>query len=219
MNNSLRYIDPTGHDPWWNDPSLNHDVSNPVYGSQNLLNVDMVQQPPRSTYCGQAAYTMAYNYAHKSSPATLGAVINDADKQGWHTGGYPYTSPDNMKNMAGSYGGYESNYVSNNAVGGDAMKLIMGQIQSGNPVIVDYSTNPSNNAASIDPAESHFVVVTGFSIDGSGAVTITYNDPLTGDVANKPWDTFSTTWLNNGDDRGNGNGWWLVVPKPPANAK
>jgi RHS repeat-associated protein len=211
-NNPVKYSDPSGHDPWWDDPSLNHTVANPVYGSTEQLHVDMVKQDPENTYCGQASYTMAYNYAHPSSPTTQDAVIKDAEDNDWHTEGYPFTSPANMEKMAGSYGNYQTGYVSSGAVGGDALKLIMGQIQSGNTVIVDYSTHPSNNAASIDPMDSHFVVVTGFSIDGSGNVSVTYNDPYSGEEVTKPWDIFSTTWLNNGDDGGAGNGWWLVVP-------
>lgn len=160
------------------------------------------------TSCGEAVIVMAYNYKHPEAPLSEPAVIEYAVAQGYFTEGLPpFTSPGNMRRIAGHYApGYSSGNVATAALG---LELLAQSLQQDEPVIIDVLTLLN------DPqSDAHFVLVTGLSVDPNrgGAILVTYNDPFTGQTLTADWDGEAgiwRAWLHNGDP--GGSGWWLVI--------
>lgn len=163
----------------------------------------------KATSCGEAVMVMAYNYAYLETPLNEGAVIEYAASNGYYTEKrWPYTSPANMVNIA-QY--YVDDYTTGNVeTAKQGLVLLVQKLQKGQPVIIDVLTrldDPSSGA--------HFVLITGIAIDprNSNAITIYYNNPLTGRNEAAPWNGdvgVWNAWQKNGDP--GGAGWWLVIP-------
>lgn len=163
----------------------------------------------KATSCGEAVMVMAYNYAYPETPLNEGAVIEYAASNGYYTEKrWPYTSPANMLNIV-QY--YVDDYTTGNVeTVKQGLVLLVQKLQKGQPVIIDVLTrldDPSSGA--------HFVLVTGIAIDprNSNAITIYYNNPLTGRNEAAPWNGDAgvwNAWQKNGDP--GGAGWWLVIP-------
>lgn len=172
-----------------------------------LLQVPALTQS-RGTSCGEAVIVMAYNYAHPQTPLHEADVIAYAAENGFFTESEePFTSPVNMANIVRNYTfGYSVGTVSNADQG---LALLIRELKNGNPVIIDVLTHFD------DPQSSaHFVLVTGISVDpnDANAITIYFNNPLTGASESAPWGGdvgFWNAWQNNPDP--GGPGWWLVI--------
>jgi hypothetical protein len=165
----------------------------------------------QTTSCGEAAITMAHNFAHPDDLVSEQMVIEYAAAQGYFTPGVPpYTSPANMVRIARHY----AQPVDTGSVvsSGQGLTLLIERLQDGEPVIIDVLTRLN------DPdSEAHFLVVTGVSLDPNrdNAVVIHYNDPLTGRAGSADWAGETgiwNAWQNNGDP--GGAGWWMVVDVP-----
>ncbi len=175
-----------------------------------LLKVKTLLQS-RYTSCGEAVITMAYNYANPETPIQEAEVIEFAEQEGWFTERrWPFTSPENMVNIASHYaGGLRTGNVTSKEEG---LRVLVEQLREGEPVIIDVL------ARMYDPASPpHFILVTGISADPAkgNAVMVHYNDPL----SNKNWvrrwegnEGVWNAWQNNGDP--GGSGWWLAIPPP-----
>jgi len=186
-------------------------------GSLNL-HVKPIQQK-KITSCGEAAITMAYNYAYSQSPLEELDVIAFSMKNGYYIDDRPpFTSPENMVKIAKHY----TNDLDQHSTDGvdigtvitqeQGLKLLMEKLQKDEPVIIDILTRLNNRYSG-----AHFVLVTGISMDSKhvGMVIIHYNDPLTAHNESAPWSGHAgvwNAWQNNGDP--GGAGWWLVIPAP-----
>ena len=174
------------------------------------LQVDVIRQS-LGTSCGEAVIAMVYNYAYPQTPITEKEVIDYAAAQGYFTPGVPpFTSPANMVKIAEYYADdVASGSVTNSEQG---LSLLVQRLRNGEPVVIDVLSDFT------DPeSEAHFIVVTGISVDPSreNAVTIHYNDPLTGTKEASDWagdQGVWNAWQNNGDP--GGSGWWLVISPP-----
>jgi hypothetical protein len=182
----------------------------------NLTDVPLYQQPTSET-CGEAAFVMAWNYAHPDQMLDLNTVIALAIQNGWYIPGDPvgvYTSPAHMQEMASHYATQNNALTPGTGQMVDeqqALLFLFSQIIMGRPVVVDVNTIIGDTQSG-----AHFVVVTGISlIDGE----IEYNDPYgyigptehQADKKRERWTTFWESWRNNGDDNNKGNGWYMVV--------
>lgn len=171
------------------------------------LDVPPIQQS-RTTSCGEAAIAMAYDYAYPDAAITEEPVIEYAKAEGLYTPQFfPFTSPARMVMIAQNFAGQvETGNVKSSSEG---LTLLTQELQIGQPVIIDVTTylGDLNSGA-------HFVLVTGLSIDPfSGNATISYNNPLTGELESADWagsDGVWNAWESNGDP--GGSGWWLVIP-------
>ncbi len=182
----------------------------PPEGETIQLAVNPLQQL-KITSCGPAVLAMALNHAFPQEKVSERDILTYAEMQGWYTETkYPYTSPENMVNLARHYA---KNISTGHATHDqDGLEILFRQLRRGNPIMVDALTlldDPRSGA--------HFVLVTGLSVspDNKYAVTVTYIDPLTGQAKSAPyygegglWDA----WRRNGDP--GGAGWWLVIPLP-----
>jgi len=160
------------------------------------------------TSCGQAAITMAYNYAHPETQVSEQEVIDFALSEGYYTEAeYPFTSPADMVKIAEHY----ADAVSTGRVksAGEGLALLTEKLTAGDAVIID------SFARLYDPeAGAHFVVVTGLEIDAENPnkTKILFNDPLTGTNRWGYWlgaEGVWNAWKNNGDP--GGSGWWMVI--------
>ena len=175
-----------------------------------LLKVKTVLQS-RYTSCGEAVITMAYNYANPEALIQEEAVIDLATQRGWFTERrWPFTSPENMVNIASQYAEV---LRTGNVTGQDeGLAVLVDQLREGEPVIIDVL------ARMYDPdSPPHFILVTGISMDPGGVkgVMIHYNDPLSGKEWVRRWEGNEgvwNAWQNNGDP--GGSGWWLAIPPP-----
>ena len=163
----------------------------------------------KMTSCGEAAIIMAYNYVSPQSPIREADVIEYATGMGYYTEErVPFTSPENMVNIAGHY----ADEVSNGRVitQGQALALLVQKLQRNEPVIIDVLTRLN------DPQSgAHFVVVTGVAIDSETKIIIYYNNPLTGRTESAAWAGSEGVWnaWQKNDDPG-GQGWWMTIPAP-----
>jgi hypothetical protein len=172
----------------------------------------MLEVPPlaqsQGTSCGEAVIVMAYNYAHAESPLNEAEVIAYASEKGYFTEeAEPFTSPADMTKIARHYTIYYSSGTVFNSNQG--LALLIDKLKNGEPVIIDILTHLD------DPTSSaHFVLVTGAAADPNdpGAVTIFYNNPLTGTNESAAWSGDAGVWhaWQNNPDPG-GPGWWLVL--------
>ncbi len=176
-------------------------LSVPVAPIQQLLD----------TSCGEAAITMAYNYAYPQTRIQEQAVFEYATGQGYFTEAVsPYTSPADMVRIAKHYAETVSTGgVINSAQG---LSLLIQKLRTGEPVIIDVLSNFT------DPeSEAHFIAITGISVDinREDAIVIHYNDSLTGKSESADWAGKKgvwNAWRNNRDS--GGPGWWLVISHP-----
>lgn len=168
-------------------------------------------QQLKITSCGPAVLVMAYRYAHPNTKLDERDVLTYAEMNGLYTERkFPYTSPANMVKLIRHY----TREFSTGAVGNsqEGLALLRDQLQQGRPIIIDVFTQLD------DPRSgAHFVLVTGITIapDNPFAVTIHYNDPLTGRKRSAPWygpDGIWNAWRRNGDP--GGAGWWLALETP-----
>jgi len=160
------------------------------------------------TSCGEAVIAMAYHYAYPKNELDERAILTYAEMQGYYTEKkFPFTSPANMVKIVRHYTkDFSTGMVSNSA---DGLVLLSANLQNGNPVIIDI-------LARLDDPRSgaHFVLVTGIKTpaDNKYAVTVYYNDPITGKNRSSPWygdGGVWSAWRNNGDP--GGAGWWLSI--------
>jgi hypothetical protein len=172
-----------------------------------MLPVKPLQQM-QVTSCGEAAITMAYNYAYSQGPIRESDVIVYATEMGYFTPDrIPFTSPANMVKIARNY----TNDISTGRVltQDQGLRLLVQKLQMNEPIVIDVRTRLDDPTAG-----AHFVVVTGISIDSAttNTILIHYNDPLTGQMESAIWtgeDGIWNAWQNN-DDPG-GSGWWMTI--------
>ncbi len=171
------------------------------------LSVPLVRQS-LGTSCGEAAIAMAYNYADPETPVSEQQVIDYAVANGYYMESLlPFTSPANMVNIAEHYTG---NLSTGQVISPEeGLSLLVQELQSGNPVIIDVLSN-FHNPQSV----AHFIVVTGVSVDPSrgDAIVVQYHDPLTGTQESADWagsEEVWNAWQTNGDP--GGSGWWMVI--------
>ena len=178
-------------------------------GKMNLP-VDVIQQA-RYTSCGEAAITVAYNYAYPEAKVNEEEVIEFALERGYFTESKPpFTSPADMVKIAAHY----ADTVSTGGVSTaeEGLALLTEKLTHGDPVIIDIL------ARLYDPdSGAHFVVVTGLEIDDKNPnkTKILFNDPLTGSNRWGFWlgsEGVWNAWKNNGDP--GGSGWWMTIPSP-----
>jgi hypothetical protein len=177
-----------------------------LYRKMNLPVETFLQA--KYTSCGEAAITMAYNYAYSESRVNEKAVIDFALSAGYYTEKLaPFTTPADMVEIAKHY----ADTVSTGQVNAEdeALKFLTDKLTHGDPVIID------SLARLYDPASgAHFVVVTGLEIDDKNPnkTKIRFNDPLTGTNRWGYWlgsEGVWNAWQNNGDP--GGSGWWMVI--------
>jgi hypothetical protein len=180
-----------------------------LYGKMNLP-VDAILQL-RYTSCGEAAITMAYNYAYPETQVSEGEVIEYAEAQGLYTERkWPFTSPADMVLIAEHYAGTVTTGAVADADAG--LALLTQKLTRGDPVLIDILTRLD------DPGSgSHFVVVTGLAIDpeNPNKTKIFFNDSLTGTNRWGYWlggEGVWNAWQNNGDP--GGAGWWMMIASP-----
>ena len=175
-----------------------------------MLQVEPILQV-QVTSCGEAAFTMAYNYAYPENPILEWDVLAYATEKGYFTPDrLPFTSPADMVKIARNYTDEVSNGRVMTQVQG--LRLLVQKLQNNEPVIIDVRTRLDDPTAG-----AHFVVMTGISIDpnSENTILIHYNDPLTGRTEFAPWaseDGIWNAWQNN-DDPG-GSGWWMTIHAP-----
>ena len=184
--------------------------------SQQGISIDLPVEPIKQlkiTSCGEAVIAMAYHYAYPKTAIDERAILTYAEMQGYYTEKkWPFTSPANMLKITRHYTkDFSAGTVSNSDLG---LALMIGELQKGNPIMIDIITR-------LDDPQSgaHFVLVTGISVasDNKYAITVYYNEPLTGKNKSAPWygdGGIWNAWHNNGDP--GGSGWWLSIPPSPA---
>jgi hypothetical protein len=174
------------------------------------LPVNPIKQS-KATSCGEAVIAMAYNYAYPETTMEERVILTYAEMQGYYTEmKAPFTSPANMVKITHHYTkNYSTGTVSNSDQG---LTLLREKLQRGTPVIIDVFArldNPTSGA--------HFILVTGVSVapDNKYAITVYYNEPLTGKNRSSPWfgdEGIWNAWRHNSDP--GGSGWWLSFPSP-----
>jgi peptidase C39-like protein len=169
--------------------------------------VEVIHQS-KSTSCGEAVIVMAYNYAYSQTPIHEQEIIEYATAPGYFTEETsPFTSPANMVKIARHYADKISTGTALSSNQG--LLLLIQRLRMGEPVIIDVLSNFSDTAS-----EAHFILVTGISTDPDreNAISIHYNDPLTGTKEIDDWsgrEGLWNAWQNNGDP--GGPGWWMVI--------
>ena len=171
------------------------------------LQVKPLQQR-KITSCGEAAITMAYNYALPDTSIDELDVIAFAMEYGYYVDNRrPYTSPASMIAIANHY---TSNVNSGTVTTPEqGLALLFNKLHNNEPVIIDIWTY-----LDVPYSDAHFVVVTGISKHPNiqGAYIIHYNNPLTARSESARWegrDGIWTAWQNNGDP--GGSGWWMTI--------
>ncbi|HEY6071913.1 MAG TPA: papain-like cysteine protease family protein [Anaerolineales bacterium] len=163
------------------------------------------------TSCGEAAITMAYNYANLEAPIEEQVVIDYAREQGYFTERrWPFTSPENMLKIAEHFS--KDLRTGTVTTQDEGLAMLIDQLREGEPIIIDVL------ARFYDPdSPAHFILVTGVSRDPArgNAVMIHFNDPLSGNSRISRWDGNEGVWhaWKTNNDPG-GSGWWLVIPPP-----
>jgi hypothetical protein len=163
------------------------------------------------TSCGEAAITMAYNYAHPESKFSEQELIDFALSAGYYTERKPpFTSPEDMVQIAKHYADTVSTGRVETAEKG--LSLLTDKLTHGDPVIIDSLSRLYDSDSG-----AHFVVVTGLEFDGQNPnkTKILFNDPLTGTNRWGYWlgiEGVWNAWQNNGDP--GGSGWWMVISSP-----
>lgn len=205
-------------------------------GSIILQSVALVSQSDY-TSCGEAAFTMGWNYLHSKLPLDIGMVATAGLNLGVYfevnspsPRGYLGTSPAGME-VIGEY--FASKYNLSPPITGnidldkggvyarfEAKGLLYSQLSAGNPVIIEVTDSVGNPSSTYN--DSHYVIVTGMNFDTN---IVTFNDPIVnlsmsgkysglGRVAT--WSQIWDSWFNNKDvnpgETGHpGRGWYMVV--------
>ena len=195
--------------------------------TSKTLPVLVVSQPQGSSSCGEAVFTSVWNFVHpnkdSSKNLTLQPLIDVAISQKFYTKDQqPFTSPNGLKDLANYY---ENSIGGSPVIAGNvntenqdvAKAFIVDQINQGNPVIIDASTNVGNPNTTEGGEDSHFIVVIGFE---QSEDKIIYNDsfgykgeadPVPGTYT-KDFNDVWNSWINNSDSKGyNGAGWYLII--------
>jgi len=167
------------------------------------LQVKPLQQK-KITSCGEAAITMAYNYAFPKSPLKELDIVAFAMENDYYTDDRrPYTSPSNMILIAQHYADHVN--VGMVTTPEEGLQLLFHRLSRNEPVIIDIWTY-----LDIPYSDAHFVVVTGLSIHPTkGSYIVHYNNPLTARAESARWDVIWKAWQNNGDP--GGSGWWMTI--------
>lgn len=180
-----------------------------LYGKMNLP-VDPLLQA-RYTSCGEAAITMAYNYAHPETKVSEEEVIAFALEEGYFTESKPpFTSPADMVKIAEHFA--EDVSTGNVQSAEEGLALLTEKLTHGDPLVID------SLARLYDPdSGAHFVVVTGLEVNAKNPnkTKILFNDPLTGTNRWGYWlgvEGVWNAWQNNGDP--GGSGWWMTISSP-----
>lgn len=171
------------------------------------LQVKPLQQK-KITSCGEAAITMAYNYAYPDSPLEELDIVAFAMENDYYTDNRrPYTSPASMVVIA-------KHYTENVSAGvvttpEEGLALLFERLNKNEPVIIDIWTY-----LDVPYSDAHFVLVTGISDHPNiqGAYIIHYNNPLTARSESARWegsDGIWEAWQKNGDP--GGAGWWMTI--------
>lgn len=196
----------------WATPGVGQASGADALASLQGLSINLPVEPIKQlkiTSCGEAVIAMAYDYAYPKIPITEREILVYAEMQGYYTEKkWPFTSPANMVKIVRHYTrDFSTGTVSNSDQG---LRLLSEELQKGQPVLID-------SLARLDEPHSgaHFVLVTGISValDNRYAITIHYNEPLTGKNKSAPWygeGGLWNAWHNNGDP--GGSGWWLSIP-------
>lgn len=168
------------------------------------LQVKPLQQK-KITSCGEAAITMAYNYAFPDSPLAEMDIVAFAMENGYYIDNRrPYTSPENMVVIAKHYA--ENINAGTVTTPEEGLALLFERLSRNEPVIIDIWTY-----LDIPYSDAHFVVVTGISAHpkNQGMYIIHYNNPLTARAESARWDVIWEAWQKNGDP--GGAGWWMTI--------
>jgi hypothetical protein len=202
----------------WATPGLGQASGAAALGSLQGLSINLPVEPLKQlkiTSCGEAVIAMAHQYAYPQAGIGEREILTYAEMMGYYTEKkWPFTSPANMVKITKHYTrDFSSGTVSGSNQG---LELLARELQKGHPVMIDILTR-------LDEPRSgaHFVLVTGISVaaDNKYAITIYYNEPLTGKNKSAPWygdGGLWNAWRNNGDP--GGSGWWLSIQPPAAPA-
>jgi RHS repeat-associated protein len=219
-NNPVNYIDPSGHrscngtdengnceeDDWVPLPKI------------KILGINVIGQDKGSTYCGQAAFAMAWNFKHPESEVTFDNLKLLADDRGFHTENEPYTSPKQMQAMAEMFATRNNSAlpISNNIDTSNkdaALSFLINELSNGNPIIIDVTTKIGNPSKRINDA--HFILITGYNPNTN---EIEYNDPYGYQNDKIDWNpgiyqkSFVDIWRSwSGNLDPGGQGWFMVV--------
>ena len=248
LGNANLLIDPTGTPPsvanGITDPQSNENVSESAYvllgqqarGQVILPKVPLVSQQD-FTSCGEAAFTMGWNYRHPDRVLDIGMVESLGLKldayypaRSPHPRGYLGTSPSGMV-VIGDYYAAEYNQLPPTTGnidldnGGafarlEAKGLLYSQLSAGNPVIIEVTDDIGNPSKIYN--DSHYVTVTGMNFDTD---IVRYNDPLVnlsmsgkyaGSGRSAEWSQIWASWFNNkdinpGEGGHPGRGWYMIV--------
>jgi len=189
------------------------------------------------TACGEAAFAMAWNYAHPAWSVDLDTLERTGMELGAYfpsarpgPGGYVGTSPAGMEALGAFFAArYEAPPPATGNIdldNGDAYAqqqargLLYSQLASGYPLIVEVTDIVGAPSRAYN--DSHYVVITGMDFSAGRVI---YNDPYMfismggkysglGRVAE--WSAIWTSWSGNRDvnpGRGGhpGRGWYMVV--------
>jgi hypothetical protein len=196
----------------WAIPGLGQVFGAAALASLQGLSINLPVEPIKqlkTTSCGEAVIAMVYQYAYPKTAIAEREILTYAEMQGYYTEKkWPFTSPANMVKIIQHYTrDFSTGTVGNSDQG---LALLIGELQIGQPILIDSLTRLE------DPhSGAHFVLVTGISVasDNKYAITIYYNEPLTGKKKSAPWygdGGLWNAWHNNGDP--GGSGWWLSIP-------
>jgi hypothetical protein len=196
----------------WATPDLGQVSGADALASLRGISINLPVEPIKQskiTSCGEAVIAMAYHYAYPKTAIDERDILAYAEMQGYYIEKkWPFTSPTNMVRITQHYTrDFSTGTVGNSDQG---LALLIGELQKGDPIIIDIFARLD------DPTSgAHFVLVIGISVasDNKYAITIYYNDPLTGKNRSAPWfgdGGIWNAWRRNGDP--GGSGWWLSIP-------
>ena len=198
-----------GFAPLGNDGETYWERQLRLRGMMNLPVKPILQS--KVTSCGEAAITMAHNYAYAETKISEQEIVAFAAREGYYVEDRtPFTSPQDMVKVAENY--TDTVFTGSVTTVDEGMKLLIQNLTHGDPVIIDILSrlyDPESGA--------HFVVVTGLAIDvkNPNKTRIYFNDPQTGTNRSAYWlgiEGVWNAWKNNGDP--GGSGWWMVMASP-----
>jgi len=198
-----------GFAPLGNDGETYWERQLRLRGKMNLPVTPILQL--KITSCGEAAITMAYNYAYAETKVSEREIVAFAGREGYYVEDrIPFTSPADMTKIAGHFADTISTGAVVNADQG--LKLLTQNLIKGDPVIIDILSRLYDSESG-----AHFVVVTGLALDSKNPnqTRIYFNDPQTGTNRSAYWlgiEGVWNAWRNNGDP--GGSGWWMVITSP-----
>jgi hypothetical protein len=205
-------------------------------GELMLADVPQVNQP-NYTSCGEAAFTMAWNYQHPEQEIEVERVEAAGLKIGVYfptstsgPHGYMGTSPAGMQAIAGYYADFyhapQPLFGNLEMDEGDAYAqleargLIFQELSAGFPVLIEVTDILGSPSSTIN--DSHYILVTGLDMHNG---TVTFNDPYlflstSGEYSGLSrivdWSELWISWSRNrdilpGTNVHAGRGWYMVV--------